>query len=109
MGIFVTWRSENYCDVIIDPLTSFKVLGCNGSSKNSLIGLNLEFSPENLGAVNDEEGERFHQDIMYMEKRYQRKWSPSLLPGYCWTLKRDAPEAKLIQLSILELSLYIIL
>jgi hypothetical protein len=29
-----------------------------------------------------------------MEKRYQGKWSPSMLANYCKTLKRDAPRAK---------------
>ncbi|UYV84991.1 hypothetical protein LAZ67_X004186 [Cordylochernes scorpioides] len=31
----------------------------------------LDFFPDNLGAVSDEHGERFHQDISSMEKRYQ--------------------------------------
>ena len=28
-----------------------------------------------------------------MEKRYQVKWTSSMLADYCWTLKRDVPEA----------------
>ena len=39
--------------------------------------------PVNLGAVIDEQGERFHQDISTMEKRYQGKGSPSMLTDYC--------------------------
>jgi hypothetical protein len=46
----------------------------------------IDFFPENLGAVSDEHGERFHQDISNMEKRYQCKWSLSMLVDYCWTL-----------------------
>jgi hypothetical protein len=53
----------------------------------------LDFFRDNLGAVSDEHGERFHQDIASMEKRYQVKWSPSMLADYCWTLKRDVPQA----------------
>ncbi|UYV69180.1 hypothetical protein LAZ67_6002670 [Cordylochernes scorpioides] len=53
----------------------------------------LDFFPDNLGAVSDEHGERFHQDISSMEKRYQGKWSPGMLADYCWTLKRDVPQA----------------
>ena len=30
--------------------------------------------PENLGAVSDEQGERFHQDLNTMEHRYQGRW-----------------------------------
>jgi hypothetical protein len=33
------------------------------------------FSPENIGALSNEYGERFHQDISQMEKRYSGKWS----------------------------------
>jgi hypothetical protein len=28
-----------------------------------------------------------------MEKQYQGKWSLSMLADYCWTLKRDVPQA----------------
>jgi hypothetical protein len=41
--------------------------------------------------VNDDHGERFHQDIPSMEKRYQGKWNCAMLADYCWTLARDAP------------------
>jgi hypothetical protein len=39
----------------------------------------LDFFPENLGKVSDENGEIFHQDVMAMEKRYQRKWTSNML------------------------------
>jgi hypothetical protein len=52
----------------------------------------LDFFPENLGAVSDEHRERFHQDISNMEKLYQGKWSLSMLADYCWTLKRDVTQ-----------------
>jgi len=54
----------------------------------------LDFFPENLGQVSDEHGERFHQEIMVMEKRYEDKWTSRMLADYCCTLKRDVPDAK---------------
>ena len=30
----------------------------------------IDFFPENLGTVNEGQGERFHQDNMVMESRY---------------------------------------
>jgi hypothetical protein len=63
------------------------------SLKVHFLGSHLDFLPENLGAVSDEHGERFHQDIYNMVKRYQGKWSLSMLADYCWTLKRDVPQA----------------
>jgi len=43
----------------------------------------LDFFPENLGEVSDEHGESFHQDIMTMKKRYQSKWTSSMLADCC--------------------------
>jgi len=77
-----------------DLLTSYKAMGCNMSLKIKFLDSHLDFFPENLGEVSDEHGERFHQDIMPMEKRYQGKWTSRMLAGYCWTLKRDVPDAK---------------
>jgi hypothetical protein len=62
------------------------------SLKVHFLDSHLDFFPENLGAVSDEHGERFHQDISNMEKRHQGKWSLSMLADYCWTLKRDVPQ-----------------
>jgi len=39
----------------------------------------LDVIPENIGAVSDENGERFHQDISTMDNRYQGNWSPRML------------------------------
>jgi hypothetical protein len=85
--------------VVQDLLTSYKVMGCNMTLKIHFLESHLDFFPENLGEVCDEQGERFHQDIMAMEKQYQRKWTSSMLAECCWTLKRDVPDAKYRQKS----------
>ena len=41
------------------------------SLKIHFLESHLDFFPENLSIVSDEDGGRFHQDIMAMEKRYQ--------------------------------------
>ncbi|UYV70282.1 hypothetical protein LAZ67_7002362 [Cordylochernes scorpioides] len=87
-------KVENYRDIVNDLLLSYKALGCNMSLKIHFLHSHLDLFPDNLGAVSDEHGERFHQDISSMEKRYQGKWSPAMLADYCWTLKRDLPQAK---------------
>ncbi|UYV62956.1 hypothetical protein LAZ67_2002615 [Cordylochernes scorpioides] len=93
-------KVENYRDIVNDLLLSYKALGCNMSLKIHFLHSHLDFFPDNLGAVSDEPGERFHQDISSMEKRYQGKWSPAMLADYCWTLKRDLPQAKYRRKSI---------
>jgi hypothetical protein len=38
--------------------------------------------------VSDEHGERFHQEVSSMEKRYKGKWNCALLADYRWTLAK---------------------
>ena len=73
---------------------AYRVMGCNMSFKIHLLDSHLDLFPENLGAVSDEHGERFHQDISVMKYRYPGRWSAAMLADYCWTLQRDVPEAQ---------------
>jgi len=58
------------------------------------------YFPENLGAVIEEQGERFHQNIKTMAKQYQGRWNTNMMTDYCWCLQRDcvnvthSPESK---------------
>jgi len=76
-------KAANYQDIVQDLLTSFKAMGCNMSLKIHFLESHLDIFPENLGEVSDEHGKRFHQDILVMEKRYQGKWTLSMLADYC--------------------------
>jgi len=87
-------KAAKYQDVVQDLLTSYKTMGCNMSLKIHFLQSHLDFFPANLGEVSDEHGERIQQDLMAMEKWYQGKWTSSMLADYCWTLKRDVPDAK---------------
>jgi len=51
----------------------------------------LDQFPENLGAVSEEQGAKFHQDIKEIERRYQGHWNTSMFVDYAWCLKRDQP------------------
>jgi hypothetical protein len=62
------------------------------SLKIHFLHSHLDFFPDDLGHVSDENGERFHQDIATMEKRYQGRWKPITLADYCWTLIREATD-----------------
>lgn len=85
-------RADNYKVLVQNLLVTYRNLNCNMSLKIHFLHSHLDFFPPNLGAVSDEHGERFHQDILIMEKRYQGKWSPNMLADYCWNLKRDVPD-----------------
>ena len=83
-------RAQNYEELVNNLLQSYHKLGCNMPLKIHFLHSHLDFFPENCGEVSDEQGERFHQDISSMEKRYQGKWNCAMLGDYCWTLARDA-------------------
>ena len=46
------------------------------------------FPQKNIEEISDEHEERFHMDIVKMEK--SRKWNENILTDYCWTLIREA-------------------
>ena len=64
------------------------------SLKIHFLDSHLDLFPDNLGAVSDKHGERFHQDISALEKRYHGQSRARMLSDYCWTMKRDVPDAK---------------
>jgi len=84
-------RVQNYEKLINNLLQSYQKLGCNMSIKMHFLHLHLDIFSENCGAVSDEHGECFHQDVFSMEKGYQGKWNCAMLADYSWTLARDAP------------------
>ena len=84
-------RSLNYRDIVQELLQSYEALGCKMSLKVHFLMSHMDFFPDNMGSVSDEHGERFHQDISVMEKRYNGKWSAAMLADFCWMLQRDAP------------------
>lgn len=82
-------KDPNYATIVKDMLQSFRRLGCTMSLKVHFLHSHLDYFPENLGSVSEEQGERFHQDIKTMETRYQGRWDTHMMADYCWCLKRD--------------------
>ena len=70
-------------------LAAYKEMGCRMSLKMHFLHSHLNFFPENLGAVSDGQGERFHQDIQAMEERYKGVWNEGMMGDYCWMLYCD--------------------
>jgi hypothetical protein len=71
--------------IVANMLENCKILGCLMSLKIHFLNSQLDFFPENLSAVSEEQGERFHQDIKEMERRYQGRWNVNMMGDYCWT------------------------
>ncbi|GBN50607.1 hypothetical protein AVEN_77669-1 [Araneus ventricosus] len=84
-------KDRNYKSIVEEMIKNFKILGCRMSVKVHFLDSHLDYFPENLGAVSEEQGERFHQDMKEMERRYQGKWNVNMIADYCWMLQRDNP------------------
>lgn len=87
-------KARNYAELVTNMMTAYRNLGCNMSIKMHYLLSHMDRFPENLGAMSDEQGERFHQDMREMETRYQGRWDAVMMADYCWTLKRDLPAAE---------------
>ena len=81
-------RAGNYEG--LETTFCYQKLGCNKSLKLYFLHFHLDSFQENCGALSDENGEHFSQDISSMEKRYQGKWYYAMFGDYCWILARDA-------------------
>ena len=80
-----------YKETVRNMLGKFKLLGCNMSLKLYFLASHLENFPPNLGAVSEEQAERFHQDLKDVERRYQGRWDVNIMADYCWSIARDDP------------------
>lgn len=68
----------------------FFSIGVKMSLKIHFLDSHLDFFPENLGALSDEHGERFHQQLKSMEHRYQGFWDERMMGDYIWFLIRES-------------------
>ncbi|KYN29160.1 hypothetical protein ALC57_01407 [Trachymyrmex cornetzi] len=92
-GFLGNRKEANYKDLVETILDNFKKLGCNMSVKLHFLYSHLDFFPANLGEISEEQGERYHQDMKEIKRRYQGRWNSAMLGDYCWSLKRDEKNA----------------
>ncbi|GFT23537.1 uncharacterized protein TNCV_3510431 [Trichonephila clavipes] len=83
-----TKKDPNYKALVAELLQNYKILACNMSVKVHFLHSHLDYFPEYLGAVSEEQGERFHQDIKEMERIYQGRWNVNIMVDYCRMLRR---------------------
>ena len=61
-------KACNYRKLLDVMLQNFQAVGARMSIKLHYLFSHLDYFPENLGDVSEEQGKRFHQDIRTMEK-----------------------------------------
>ena len=71
---------------------AYKEMGCRISLIVYFLHSHVDFFPESLCEVSDEQGERFHQDIESMEHRWQGLRNESVMTDYYSMLYRAAPD-----------------
>ena len=76
-------KAPQYKEGVYNLIKSYKEMGCHMSHKIHFLHSNLDFFPENLKAVSDEQGEHFHKDIKTMETRYQGSWNENMMADHC--------------------------
>ncbi|KAF2901110.1 hypothetical protein ILUMI_05073 [Ignelater luminosus] len=57
-------------------------LGCLMSIKLHFLDYHLDYFLQNLGDYSKEQGERLHQDLKEMERRYQGRWDVNMMADY---------------------------
>jgi hypothetical protein len=82
------YKCENYEEIVESLIQHYEVLGYRMLVKLHYFHSNLEFFRPNLGDVSEEYGERFHQDIEAIEKRYQGRWDAAMMGDYIYDLVR---------------------
>jgi len=62
------FKATNYRDLSKQLINSYEKLGCNMSVKVRFFHSHVNYIPENVEAMIEEQGESFHQDIKTIEK-----------------------------------------
>ena len=88
-GFLGNHRDPNYKQLVERLIVGFKNMKCRMSLKVHFLHSHLDFFRDNLGDVSEEHGERFHQDIATMERRYQGRWDTAMMGDYIWSLVRN--------------------
>jgi hypothetical protein len=81
--------NKNCCCKYAREIQSLEVLD---ELKTSYFEVTLGFFPENLGAVSEEQGEDFRQDLKEVERSYQGRWNVNVIGDCCWMLHREILE-----------------
>lgn len=88
-------KADNYKEIVAEMISAYHAMGVNMSLKLHFLHNHLDFFPPNMGDFSDEHGERFHQDIAIIQKRFKGKDPTHMLGSYCWSLCRDTDHASL--------------
>ena len=70
-------------------LKASEQLGARMYLKINFLHSHLEFFPPKLGDASNKQGERFHQDISVVEKRFHCLFHANMMSDFYWDLQRE--------------------
>ena len=82
-------KTQNYKVLVGKLVKSYEKLGYLMNLKLYFLHSHFDSFLSNLCDFSEEQGERFHQDIKEMERRYQGRWDVNMMADFCWCLKRE--------------------
>ncbi|XP_058790044.1 uncharacterized protein LOC131663585 [Phymastichus coffea] len=72
---FLGNQKSDQSQILVNKLLeNYQKLGCLMNLKLYFLQSHLDYFSVNLGDYTEEQGERFHQDIQEMKRRYQGRW-----------------------------------
>lgn len=86
-------RASNYHELVERMISALRDINCSMSLKVHLLHSHVDAFPIMPNESNDEQGERFHQDISYAEQRYKGKSKLRMLSDFCWNLIRTRTDS----------------
>ena len=89
-GFLGNRKAENYVELVQTLITNYAKMGCRMSLKVYFLDSHLDKFKEKKGAYSEEQGERFHQDILDFERRYQGQYNKKMMGVYIWGLLRES-------------------
>ena len=89
LGFLGNYRASNYKRLAQNLKKTFRILGVHMSVKIHYAVDHVDDFASNCGAFSDEQGERVHQDIKEIQRRYKGHDCLAILTDYAWSLKRE--------------------
>ena len=89
-GFLGNHKAENYVELVENLVKNYGTMGCRMSFKVHILDAHLDKFKENMGAYSEEQGERFHQDMLNFERRYQGQYNENMMGDYIWGLIRES-------------------
>ena len=89
-GFLGNHKAENYEQLVQAFIKNYAKMGCRMSLKVHILDAHLDKFKENMGAYSEEQGERFHQDILDFERRYQGQYNKNMMGDDVWGPLRES-------------------